>query len=295
MTPLAAARRPAQIEGITRVIEDVSFVPGSACWIDVSTSDPAGSREFYAGLFGWTYRIDPDPRRDRYTTALIGNRPVAGLTGIAAPAGHPVTWTLYLNSANVAHTAMVIEELGGQVRHEPKEIVGWGSMLIGMDPTGGEIGFWQPATPWIFHTVDPGSLVWAELNTRDGLRADEFFVKLFGYRQRQIGDGIEIDYTAWSLGDYTLLGRLTMTKEWPSDAQAHWMLYFAVDPATGTDGAVNRVLELGGQVKIYPFDSSFGRIAVVQDPSGATFSLIDTTQQPQPVASVAANDDPYDN
>jgi hypothetical protein len=36
-----------------------SFIPGSVCWIDVSSTDPAGSRDFYGGLFGWTYRIDP--------------------------------------------------------------------------------------------------------------------------------------------------------------------------------------------------------------------------------------------
>lgn len=277
------------------MIEDGSFIPGSACWIDVSTADPAGSREFYTGLFGWTYRIDPDPHSRHYTTALLGDRPVAGLAGTAAQAGQPVTWRLYLNSANVAHTAVVIEESGGQVRHGPTDVAGWGSMLIGMDPTGGEIGFWQPATAWIFHTVDSGSLVWADLNTRDGQRADEFFAKLFGYRQQQIGDGIEVDYTAWSLGDYTLLGRLTMGQDWPSDTPAHWMLYFAVDPVTGTDGAVNRVLELGGQVNIYPFDSGFGRIAVVQDPSGATFSLIDTAQRTLSVTGAGANDDPYDN
>ena len=31
-----------------------SFIPGSVCWIDVSSTDPAGSRDFYAGLLGWT-------------------------------------------------------------------------------------------------------------------------------------------------------------------------------------------------------------------------------------------------
>jgi predicted enzyme related to lactoylglutathione lyase len=45
------------------VIEDTSFVPGLVCWIDVSSTDPAGSQDFYAGLFGWTYQIDPDSDR----------------------------------------------------------------------------------------------------------------------------------------------------------------------------------------------------------------------------------------
>ena len=52
------------------MIEDTSFIPGSVCWIDVSTTDPARSRDFYAGLFGWSYPLGPDPNRSQYTNAL---------------------------------------------------------------------------------------------------------------------------------------------------------------------------------------------------------------------------------
>jgi predicted enzyme related to lactoylglutathione lyase len=52
------------------VVKGTSFIPGSVCWIDVSSADPAASRDFYTGLFCWTYRIDPDPGRRHYTTAL---------------------------------------------------------------------------------------------------------------------------------------------------------------------------------------------------------------------------------
>ncbi|MGH3940550.1 MAG: VOC family protein [Pseudonocardiaceae bacterium] len=277
------------------MFEDGSFIPGSACWIDVSTTDPAGSREFYASLFGWTYRIDPDSHSGQYATALLYDLPVAGLAGTAVPRGRPARWRLYLNSANVSHTAMVIQKSSGQLLNGPTDAPGGGSMVVGMDPTGGEIGFWQPATTWIFHTVEPGSLVWADLNTQDGQRADEFFATLFGYRQQQIGDVTEMDYTVWSLGDYTLLGRFTIDKDEYSDTPAYWMIYFAVDPETGTDDTVNRVIELGGQVNVYPFDSTFGRTAVVQDPSGAVFSLIDTAQRPRSVTGMAINHDPYDN
>jgi hypothetical protein len=35
----------------------------------------------------------------------------------------------------------------------------------------------------MFHATDSGSLIWAELNTWDGARADEFSSNLFGYHQ----------------------------------------------------------------------------------------------------------------
>jgi predicted enzyme related to lactoylglutathione lyase len=278
------------------VIEDTSFIPGSVCWIDVSTTDPARSRDFYAGLFGWTYHIDPDPNRGHYTNALRDGVPVAGLGGVPVPAGQPVAWTLYLATANIAHTAEVFDQWGGRVLYGPVDIPGQGSMLIGADPTGGVIGFWQPARPWMFHTADTGALYWAELNTRDGGRADEFFAHLFGYHQQQIGDGVDVDYTTWSRGGQMLLGRIQIGKNSSPDITAQWMLHFVVDPRTGTDDAVNRVVELGGQVHIYPYDSALGRIALVSDTSGAAFALIDPTVALEPATnSIGTADDPYDD
>jgi predicted enzyme related to lactoylglutathione lyase len=262
--------------------------------MDVSSTDPASTRDFYAGLFGWTYQIDPDPDSGHYTTALCGGRPVAGLAGVPVQAGQPVSWTLYLASANIMHTSEVFTQWGGQVLYGPADVPGQGSVLIGADPTGGVIGFWEPNPPRVFHTADPGSLIWAELNTWDGAQADAFFANLFGYHQEQIGDGRYVDYTTWSRGGPTMLGRLQMTEEWAApEIPAHWMLHFAVDPQIGTDDTVNRVLELGGGVDIYPYDTELGRIARVADPCGAGFALIDPTARivpaPTSISDEASN------
>ncbi|HEY6424770.1 MAG TPA: VOC family protein [Pseudonocardiaceae bacterium] len=275
--------------------EGASFIPGSVCWIDVSTTDPAGSRDFYAGLFGWTYEIDPDPGRGHYTRANLYGRRVAGLAGVPVEPGQPVIWRLYLTSANIVHTAEVFDQGGGRLLYGPADFPGQGSMLVGADPTGATIGFWQPEAPWTFHTNDAGSLIWAELHTRDGALADEFYASLFGYHQEQIGDGVNDDYTTWSRGEQTILGRMQRGADWSPDVPARWMLYFAVDPRTGTDAAVNRVLELGGQVNIYPYDNELGRIAQVQDPCGASFALIDPTARLESPPRLAAIEDPFDD
>ncbi len=281
------------------VRKGTSFIPGSVCWIDVSSTDPAGSRAFYAGLFGWTYRIDPDPGRRHDTTALCTGRPVAGLAGVPVQPGQPATWTLYLASADLTHTAELFAQRGGRVLYGPADVPGQGNVLIGAEPTGAVIGFWQPATPWTFHTTSPGALYWAELNTWHGTRADEFFANLFDYDQQQIGDGRDVDYTTWSRGEPMMLGRLQMNEEWAlPGVAARWMLYFAVDPRTGTDAAADRVLDLGGRVAIDPYDTELGRIARVADPSGAGFALIDPTARITPAdlaAGSARVDDPYDD
>ncbi|MGH3834641.1 MAG: VOC family protein [Pseudonocardiaceae bacterium] len=266
----------------------------------MSSTDPAGSREFYSGLFGWTYQIDSHTGREQYTTALCDGRPVAGLAGVAVQAGHPAAWTLYLASANVMRTAQVLGRWGGRVLLGPTNVPGQGRVLIGVDPTGAVIGFWQPARPWMFRRIGPGSLYWAELDTWDGARADAFFADLFGYQQRQFGDGIDVDYTIWSRDGQTMLGRLGMHEDWADpDCAAHWMLHFVVEPQIGTDAAAHRVLALGGQVDIDPYDTELGRIARVADPSGAAFALIDPTDRVDAAADLAAGsarvDDPYDD
>ena len=270
------------------------------CWVDVSSTDLARSREFYSGLFGWTYQIDSHPGREQDLIALCGGRPVAGLSGVAVPAGHRAAWTLYLASANVVRTAQVLDRWGGQVLSGPVDVPGQGRVLIGVDPTGGVIGFWQRARPWMFRRIAPGSLYWAELDTWDGARADAFFAVLFGYQQRQIGDGIDVDYTTWSRHGETMLGRLRMNEDWADpNCAAHWLLHFTVASKIGTDAAARRVLALGGRVDIDPYDTELGRIARVADPSGATFALIDPTDRVDAAAYLAAGparvDDPYDD
>jgi uncharacterized protein len=279
---------------------DPSFLPGSVWWIEVSSTDLARSRNFYTRLFGWTYQTDPGPGRRRHITARRAGRPVAGLAGVAVPEGQPVAWRLYLASANIEHTAQVVTRCGGWVLEGPGDAPGPGQALIAQDPTGAVVGFWQPAAPRRLHTTAPGSLNWAELNTWDGPRADAFFATVLGYHQQQIGDGALVDYTVWSRGGRTMLGRLQMNEHWAfPDDDAHWMLYFAVDPRTGTDATVERVLQLGGQVDFDPYDSELGRIARVADPCGAAFALIDPTQRVASPIDLPPGpsrvDDPYDD
>jgi uncharacterized protein len=55
------------------------------------------------------------------------------------------------------------------------------------------------------------------------------------------------------------------------------MVDFAV---AGTDEAAGRAAELGGSVGAPPFDTAFGRIAVLVDPAGGHFSVVTPVEQP---------------
>jgi predicted enzyme related to lactoylglutathione lyase len=56
----------------------------------------------------------------------------------------------------------------------------------------------------------------------------------------------------------------------------HWMPYFQVEDC---DAAAANAAKLGGTVCVPPTDiPSIGRFAVLQDPTGATFSVIKMEQ-----------------
>ncbi|TCO56936.1 VOC family protein [Actinocrispum wychmicini] len=271
---------------------------GTPCWIDLATTDPKASRDFYGGLFGWQYRANTS---GGYVTALADDVPAAGFYR-APDTETNNAWTLYLAVRDGRRTAERVVQLGGRIVMPPQRFDSQGSLLVAADPAGATVGFWQPDGGWPFATGTRGEFRWAELNTWDGDAADKFYVDLFGYQLEQIGDGIEFDYTTWTLpGARTpVLGRMTFGSDFPPGSVPHWMVHFEVGEALGTDEAAVLAVRLGGRLLSEPANSPFGRFSVVEDPSGTAFTLIDTSNRYTPHAPTedelgSANDDPYDD
>lgn len=279
--------------GSQPVASVTAFSSGEPCWIDVAAEDLSASRDFYRGLFGWTWK----PGSDGYLTAFLDGTPVAGLHH-ATPPERQAAWTPYLAVNNVWTAAEVLPRLGGRILLEPHEVPDQGSLLVSRDPTGGTIGFWHTRESWRFATDRPGAFTWAELNTWDPAEADRFYRALFGYRQEQTGDIAGIDYSTWSLHDEAILGRQRMGTDFAPDTPAHWMIYFDVSSHQDTDATSDLVGELGGRIRLAPHDSSYGRMALLEDPAGAVFTIIDRSVRlpddldDEPRAEV---DDPFDD
>jgi uncharacterized protein len=60
---------------------------------------------------------------------------------------------------------------------------------------------------------------------------------------------------------------------------AHWLVYFGVADA---GAAVTAAEHGGGSVLLGDFDTPYGRMAVLADPGGAVFSVIQTDGEGQP-------------
>ncbi|MCB9151656.1 MAG: VOC family protein [Caldilineaceae bacterium] len=241
---------------------------GTPTWLDLSTPDLDGAKAFYKQIFGWDY-FDTGADFGHYNMAMSQGRNAAGIGPIFPPdSPQPSAWTIYLASDDINADMKRVQELGGQVMVEPMVIGDSGSMAICVDPTGAVFGLWE-ANNHIGSGVENehGGMSWFEVNTRDSEAARAFYEALTNTTPNKME---EMDYYVMQRGDDMLYGILQMDAQWEG-IPPHWMGYFTVDD---TDATVERAVAAGGQVRVPAFDMPYGRMAVLSDPFGATFSIV---------------------
>jgi uncharacterized protein len=117
-----------------------------------------------------------------------------------------------------------------------------------------------------------GSFCWVELATTDQAAAKKFYTSLFGWSVVDSPIGPDDFYSMFKLSDRHTGAAYTMRKEQRAQGvPPHWMVYVSVASA---DQAVTTAAQIGGTVLAPAFDvMEVGRMAVVQDPTGAIFAL----------------------
>jgi uncharacterized protein len=253
--------------------ERTSYLEGTPCWVDLATSDPAGARAFYGGMFGWDFDIDPDPQTGNYTMCRLDGKNVVGMAGQPAEGGMPTVWMTYFAVDDVDKTAERVSEHGGKVHMAPMDVMDSGRMAVAADREGAMFGLWQARQHIGAELVNqPGTVVWNELMTRDLDGGTAFYTEVLGLRWEDYdtgGEGPRYRLANTSVGNVG--GALEMSAEMPAEMPASWGVYFAVQDAPA---AVARATELGGSVQVPVFDTPQGPTAVLRDPQGGTFSVI---------------------
>ncbi len=118
----------------------------------------------------------------------------------------------------------------------------------------------------------PGTFSWAELATIDQKAGVAFYRALLGWDVKDQPIGPTEVYSLFTLRGQEVGAAYTMQ---PDERQLgippHWNLYVTV---ASVDEAAKRAEGLGAKVLVPPFDvMDAGRMAVVQDPTGAVFQL----------------------
>jgi predicted enzyme related to lactoylglutathione lyase len=112
-----------------------------------------------------------------------------------------------------------------------------------------------------------GTFVWHEHVSSDPQRAQQFYADLLGWEYGEFGEG----YTVINANGQGHGGFPPAMEGAPS----HWLGSVQVED---TDGVVEKVKAGGGNVVMGPMDiPDVGRYAVITDPQGAAFSVIQIT------------------
>jgi predicted enzyme related to lactoylglutathione lyase len=239
-------------------------------WVDHTSPDVQRSAQFYGQLFGWQAQ-DMGEQMGHYTMFTYKGKTV-GATTPPMSEGTPPSWSTYIATANVEETARKVAEAGGKTIVAPMQVMDQGSMAVFTDPTGAFFCVWQPAAHKGAELVNtPVSFCWNELATRDLNAAKDFYKKVFGYgvKSNPMPEGGE--YVEWQVNGRSVGGAMAMGSMYPPQVPPHWLVYFAV---ANTDETVKKAQELGGNVINPGMDTPQGRMAVLSDPQGAAFAII---------------------
>jgi predicted enzyme related to lactoylglutathione lyase len=252
------------------VVKRLDSPLGTPCWVDLLTSDPARSQEFYGRLFGWTVE-DPGADYGGYKNFLLRDVRVAGCMRNDGNAGVPDLWSVYLATDDAEATVARASEHGGQVMVPAMDVMALGRMAVVVDVGGAVIGMWQPGEHRGFGFVgEPGAPSWFELHTRDYEKSLDFYRAVFGWNTRVEGDSPEFRYSTVDVEDEQYAGVMDASAFLPEGVPAGWTVYFGV---TDADHALSEVVALGGEVVMAAEDTPYGRLATAADPTGAVFRL----------------------
>lgn len=126
-----------------------------------------------------------------------------------------------------------------------------------------------------------GLFTWYELLTHDADAATAFYGEVVGWKAQAWPDP-SMKYTLWTMADGTAVGGLmTLADAQQPDGRPHWSGVVSVADA---DATAARATELGGAVLSPPMDiPNVGRFALIADPTGATFSIMQSSDPSGPI------------
>ncbi|NND01825.1 MAG: VOC family protein [Acidimicrobiia bacterium] len=250
-----------------------TYEDGRPSWVDLATSDLEAAQQFYSDLFGWDYEPVPG---GGYYYATSGGHVVAGVA-LGQNPDFPPMWTTYLAATSAKEAAEKVKAAGGSVIVEPMTVGPAGTMAYCADPQGAAFGLWQGDEHLGAARInEPNTFTWAELYAPDLDATAAFYNTTFGLSATTPDFGPDMPpYAVLTVGDWGCAGTMELPYE---GAPPHWHVYFGTED---TDSAAEKAAASGGTVVAGPVDTPVGRMASIQDPQGALFSVINLNDWPE--------------
>jgi len=245
---------------------------GTFSWAECSTTDQASGKKFYTEVFGWGTEDLPMGEGQFYTMFKQDGENVGAISPMQAEMqeqGIPPMWNNYITVDDVDSLVEKVKKHGGTVISEPFDVFEDGRMMVLQDPTGGTISLWQAKNTigaGLVNTV--GAMLWNELSTDEPQKAMDFYRNLLGWEYQQDGDR---DY--WMIvNNGRMNGGIFKLPEEMSEMPSVWMVYYNVADLAGT---LEKITANNGAIHMKGEAEGVGKFAVVADPQGATFYVME--------------------
>jgi hypothetical protein len=248
--------------------------PGKIVFVQLVTPDLAAAKAFYAGLFGWTIS-DIHFGATEYGAATLENRPVAGLLQKPIKPGEhrQSSWTAFISTTDVDGLTKTAVQHGGKVLLEPYDVASRGREAVIQDPQGAVFAVLASSSG------DPpeylsgaGEWIWSSLITTDPDADAAFYQDLFGYDVFEAPGDKTAQHFILASDNYARASVNSVPGN-GVHTYPHWLNYVRVADATA---AAAKAVSLGGRILVEPrLDRHGGKLAVVADPLGAPFGLLE--------------------
>jgi predicted enzyme related to lactoylglutathione lyase len=116
--------------------------PGRVAWFDITTTDPAKSKEFYGKLFGWTFTSVM--ASDQAFEIIVGGTGIGTLRGAEGKIT-PFNGVVYIQVTDITASCKKAKELGGTIPEGfPFNLPGGaGAIAVVADPAGHPVGMYS--------------------------------------------------------------------------------------------------------------------------------------------------------
>ncbi len=245
---------------------------GKFIFVELVTPDLAAAKQFYGGLFGWSFR-DLASGSTRYAEASLDGRAVAGLAQreIRANERRQPAWLGFIAVNDVEATRKAALLGGARLLSAAHSMPDRGRSAVFADPQGAVFGVLALSTgdpPDVL--AAPGEWIWRSLLTRDPDTGAAFYQKVFDYEVFDLPSDGARQHVLLASEDYARASANTAPQ---AAAHPHWLNYVRVEDAARSAA---RAVALGGKVLVEPrLDRQGGMVAVVADPQGAPVGLLE--------------------
>jgi predicted enzyme related to lactoylglutathione lyase len=247
--------------------DSMQYQYGQFVWHDLITPNPEQAMDFYAELFGWTYKTFGKEGR-AYHVIYNGDEAIGGIISLNVETHPSGEWLSSVSVPDVDKAVAFNTQKGGKTLFKPSNFKGRGRSALVQDPQGAYISYIRSESGDPEFTIKDNSWLWNELWTNDLDGSLNYYKGVAPYEIEEVKDG-KVPYFMMKSKDKKKLSGVM--KNPVEKMRSAWLPYIKVE---NVEEVSSKAASLGAVLMLEPQNEiRDGSVAIIQDPNGAPFAV----------------------